>query len=178
MTPYTYLLKFIHPINKEEKFYYGVKFGKDSDPSEFFVSYFTSSKIVGALLKEHGTEAFEYEIRKTFDDPKKARDWERRVIVRMNMCDKDSWLNIAIGPKYFDWTPELKEILRKANTGKVYSETTKLKLSKALTGRKLSVEHNRRKNESNTGKKRSEATKEKMRLAWDRRKQEKMNVIS
>ena len=77
-TPYVYLLK-----NKTTGlFYYGVRFGKNCHPDDFWKTYFTSSKLVKDLIKKHGKADFEHEIRKKFDSKEAAIDWEQRVIRR------------------------------------------------------------------------------------------------
>lgn len=77
-TPYVYLLK-----NKTTGlFYYGVRFGKNCHPDDFWIDYFTSSKLVKDLIKKHGKSDFEHEIRKKFDSKEAAIDWEQRVIRR------------------------------------------------------------------------------------------------
>lgn len=89
MTPYCYLLKF----KPEEKFYYGVKYASNSDPETFWKDYFTSSTAIWRLIEEYGLESFEFEIRKTFECQAKAREWERKVIKRMNIVRDDRFLN-------------------------------------------------------------------------------------
>lgn len=78
-TPYVYLLK-----NKTAGlFYYGLRFGKNCHPDDFWVEYFTSSKLVKDLINKHGKSDFDFEIRKTFDSKEAAIDWEQRVIRRL-----------------------------------------------------------------------------------------------
>lgn len=90
---YTYLIKFL-PTGQV---YYGSRCGKNCNPSEFWVKYFTSSKVVKNLIKEHGKESFVYEIRKTFNDPKDAQKWERKVLRRMDVARKSYFLNKSNG---------------------------------------------------------------------------------
>jgi hypothetical protein len=49
-TPYTYLIGW----SSTNKFYYGVRYAKKCNPSELFISYFTSSKHVKSYMKKHG----------------------------------------------------------------------------------------------------------------------------
>lgn len=86
---YTYLLHH-KPTNK---FYYGVKFSKNSNPEDFWKRYFTSSKYIKQLIREFGEDSFEYEIRKTFLDVQKARSWENKVLRRMKVVNSESWIN-------------------------------------------------------------------------------------
>lgn len=87
--PYTYYI-YCKPINKG---YYGVKYSKNCNPKDFFVKYFTSSKIIHLLLETYGKDAFHYEIRKTFKTPKQALEWEQKVLRRMGVMKNSFWLN-------------------------------------------------------------------------------------
>ena len=85
---YTYLIGW----KKYNKYYYGVRFSKKSDPSELWISYFTSSKHVKDFYSLHG-EPDLIEIRKTFDDSDKAILWESKVLKKMKVLHDDKWLN-------------------------------------------------------------------------------------
>jgi hypothetical protein len=87
--PYTYLLKCI----PENKFYYGVRYAYGCSPSDFWNTYFTSSKHIHELINKYGKSSFVFEIRKIFDTEKHARLWERTVIKRMNMVLDDKFIN-------------------------------------------------------------------------------------
>lgn len=87
--PYTYLLKFI-PTNQ---YYYGVRYKENCHPDELFVTYFSSSKIVNKLIKDHGIAAFEFQTRKVFDSKKSARDWEQRFLIKVNAASNLLFLN-------------------------------------------------------------------------------------
>lgn len=87
--PYTYLITHI-PTNKK---YYGVRFAKGCDPSDLWISYFTSSKYISSLIKEYGKDSFEIEIRKTFNSTESARKWENKVLRRMLVTTRDDYLN-------------------------------------------------------------------------------------
>ena len=87
---YTYLLYHI-PTNL---FYYGVKWEKGCHPDTFWKDYFTSSCHVALLRTLFGDESFEFEIRRTFEDKKKAQEWEHKVLRRMKVLHKpDVWMN-------------------------------------------------------------------------------------
>lgn len=78
-TPYVYLLK-----NKTTGlFYYGLRFGKNCHPDDFWVEYFTSSKLVKDLINKHGKSDFEFEIRRKFESKESAINWEQKVIRRL-----------------------------------------------------------------------------------------------
>lgn len=75
--------------------YYGVRFKKGCNPSELWVTYFTSSKYIKKLINEHGLKAFKVEIRKIFSDVDKARDWEHRVLRKIKAKDRPDFINMT-----------------------------------------------------------------------------------
>lgn len=85
---YTYLIGW----SKHKKYYYGVRFSKKSDPKELWVTYFTSSKHVKQFQKQHGDPDI-IQIRKVFDDAEKARLWENKILIKMNVVNDEKWLN-------------------------------------------------------------------------------------
>ena len=78
--PYTYLVRF----KQTGQVYYGARFCKGANPYKFFIDYFTSSKLIHELIKSHGIDSFEYEIRKTFDSVEDCIKWENKVLNRIN----------------------------------------------------------------------------------------------
>lgn len=122
--PYTYLLKHV-PTNT---FYYGVKYANKCHPNDLWTKYFTSSKHIHELINIYGKDSFIYEIRKTFDDKQKARNWEHKVLKRINAVIRNDFLNktdnISICPN-----------AAKSMLGKKESEETRLKKSKAKLGK-------------------------------------------
>jgi len=91
---YTYCIKFL----KTNQVYYGSRCAKNCHPSEFWVTYFTSSKIVKKLINEFGKDSFIFEIRKTFaDNPKDSQKWERKVLKRINAGCRQDFLNKSNG---------------------------------------------------------------------------------
>lgn len=93
--PYTYKVTHI----ESGKFYYGVKYGKDADPDTLFKDYFTSSKVVKLMLVNEGVNAFDYEVRRTFETAIAAQEWEERVLTKVV-----SWgncLNQTISHKHY-----------------------------------------------------------------------------
>lgn len=87
---YTYLIGW----SATNKWYYGVRYAEKSTPLELWTTYFTSSKHVAAYRKQHG-EPDVVEIRRTFDTPDKAREWEHKVLRRLGVRAKDEWLNMC-----------------------------------------------------------------------------------
>lgn len=73
--PYTYRVKFI-PTGE---YYYGVRYSKTCDPSDLWMTYFTSCKKVHKLIEEFGKDSFTTEIRKIFETKEAAIAWEERV---------------------------------------------------------------------------------------------------
>lgn len=74
--PYTYLIGW----SDLKKYYYGVRYAKGCDPSDLWVDYKTSSKVVHRIAEEHGDPDI-MQIRKTFDNARDAREWEHKVLI-------------------------------------------------------------------------------------------------
>ena len=162
--PYTYLIAWTH-LNK---FYYGVRYNKsiqDKTPEQdLWVDYFTSSKYVQEFRGEHG-EPDRIEVRRVFDSPEKARDWETKFLKRIKAVENNNWLNKSYGDiKFHCFThrEETKIKIGKAGRGRKHKKDTIKKMSKAAKGRKLSEETKRKLSEVNKGKKASEETKKKL----------------
>jgi hypothetical protein len=88
MQPYTYLLKWTQ-LNIS---YYGVRYSKSCNPNDLWVTYFTSSHHVTAFVKQHGDPDV-IQIRKTFQDTAIARQWEHRVLKRLQVGWRKDYLN-------------------------------------------------------------------------------------
>jgi hypothetical protein len=93
--PYTYLVKF----KPTGKVYYGsrcqnfTKFNR-LPADDFWHRYTTSSENINKLIEEHGKDAFEYEIRRTFDTVEEMAEWETRVLTRCKVLQRqDIWMN-------------------------------------------------------------------------------------
>ena len=89
-TPYTYLLKF----KPTGQVYYGCRYGKGCHPSDLFLTYFTSSKIVKKLILVYGIDAFSYEVRRIFHSKQKCIEWEQRILHHFNVLTNTTFLNI------------------------------------------------------------------------------------
>lgn len=95
-TPYTY-----HLYHKPtEKHYYGSRFAKGCHPSDLWVKYFTSSPIIKDLIKIHGKDSFNVEVRKTFDCPIKCQNYENKVLRRLGVPYNKKWYNRHYGHVY------------------------------------------------------------------------------
>ena len=100
--------------------YYGVRYAKDCNPDDFWKSYFTSSNYVKEYRKLYGEPNIK-QIRKTFDDRDCAVTWEHKVLRRLDVENRDDYLN-----KYANW---------KTPANKIFTENHKKKISKALKGK-------------------------------------------
>ncbi len=87
-TPYTYLIGW----SILNKWYYGVRYGKDCNPNDLWNPYKTSSKYVKEFIKEHG-EPDIIEVSKIFYSIKSALKYESVVIRRMKCVRSVNWLN-------------------------------------------------------------------------------------
>ena len=179
--PYTYLIGWTN-LNK---FYYGVRYKRGCSPSDFWKSYFTSSKIVKKYRELYG-EPDIIEIRKTFDCPHKAKLWESKVLTKLDCARQEKWINrnncdgkfhtidglseetkqklsqIRKGRKL---TEEWKAKIGAANKNKIRSEEFRKQVSLTHKGRKrpfTSEEHRRNLSKAITGKKHSDETRKKI----------------
>jgi hypothetical protein len=86
---YTYLIGW----KKHNKWYYGVRYSSKCNPNDLWKKYFTSSKVVKLFREVYG-EPDVIQIRKTFNEPTKAKLWEQKVLKRMCVSSNDKWLNL------------------------------------------------------------------------------------
>jgi hypothetical protein len=117
MIPFTYLIGW----SKNDQYYYGVRYAIGCRPTDLWESYFTSSDEVGKYVEENG-EPDIIQIRKTFDNPETAREWEHKVLRRMRVVKRDDFLNKSAGKNngFYQRTEEH----RKALSEKAKKETT------------------------------------------------------
>ena len=155
--PYTYLVK--HKATG--KVYYGsrcqnfTKFNRT--PLEDFWNYYTtSSENINNIIKNEGKDAFEYEIRRTFNSIEEMASWENRVLTRSRVLERqDIWMNgniagykivTAAGAKKISEThkgvPKTEEQKRKlresnfeTNKGRIQTKEHRLKNSTANSGK-------------------------------------------
>jgi hypothetical protein len=178
-TPYTYFVLHMPTGLK----YYGSKYGKGSDPSTFWKpgGYFTSSDKVKHLLEEYGIDSFKAEVRKVFNKPDQALNYEYRFLKRVNAIKKTDWLNENLGgEKFRNVGPASKKALesqrKKKQTpegnakrsaslkGRVISEETRKLMSLSQLNRPKDKEDNRRDKirEKAIGRGHDDATKSKL----------------
>lgn len=91
--PYTYYL-YHKPTGKK---YYGARWRKGCNPTDLWVTYFSSCKKVHKLIKEYGVDSFTYKIRKVFETKEQARLWEQKVLRRLKVKKSLIWLNTSLG---------------------------------------------------------------------------------
>ena len=124
MVPYTYLIGWKY-LNK---FYYGVRYAKDCDPSDLWSKYYTSSSIVKSFCKKYGNPDI-LDIRKTFENQQEARLHEEKVLRRLDCAGRDDFLNVrngrAIPPELASHPGEVHPMF-----GKNHSQESKNKMRK------------------------------------------------
>lgn len=123
-----------------DTWYYGVRYARGCHPNDLWTTYFTSSKYVKVFREKNGDPDV-IEVRQTFPTDTLAREWEYKVLRRLNAIHNERWLNKtdnkSIPPPYGNtWnkgkikTEETLKKMRLANLGKSLSEKTKQKLRK------------------------------------------------
>lgn len=141
-TPYTYFIKW----SELGKSYYGVRFAKNCHPSDFWVTYFTSSKEVKRIRNQFGDPDV-IMIHKVFDSINEARNFEHAVLKFLEVPKNRFWLNKANGK-----VP--------TNLGIKRSEEAKIKSSLSQKGRTFSEEHKKKLSDAKAGVKRGPRTPE------------------
>lgn len=130
-TPYTYRIKW----SSTGVSYYGVRYAKNCNPKEFWITYFTSSQYVADYVKRHGEPDIK-EIRKTFNNSTKiidAQEWEHRVLKRLKVIKRTDWLNKTDNKAFYSTDPEV-ENKRRTNLKKALNtDKTKELLRIAVT---------------------------------------------
>jgi len=90
--PYTYLIGW----SSHNRYYYGVRYAKDCNPNDLWVSYFTSSKYVKNFFERYGDPDV-IQVRKTFSTVDDARFWEHKVLKRLRVVNNPIFLNESDG---------------------------------------------------------------------------------
>jgi len=165
MKPFAYLITSLI----DGKRYYGIRFSKDSNPSQLWTTYFTSSKEVRDRIKKYGVDSFKAEVRKVFETPQQALNWESRFLTRINAAAREDWINRSNG--YLSMgsictgkvkPPGYWEKWRMVRKGHTVTEETKKKIGDANRGRKQTAEANEKRRIASTGYRHSEETLKKM----------------
>jgi hypothetical protein len=143
--PYTYLIGW----NTLGKYYYGVRYAKNCNPSDFWKRYFTSSKKVKEYVNQYGKPDV-IEIRKTFSSAAAAIKWETTVLRRLNVLVEDKWLNANIAGAQLQ-TPETRKKKSEKLKGRKKPEGFGAIVSKNKKNTKLSEETKRLLSTQNQG---------------------------
>lgn len=157
--PYTYLIGW----PEQDIWYYGARYRKGCHPSDLWNPYKTSSKVVKDVVAELGDPPVRL-IRRVFEQPNRSRNWESRVLTKLDAANSPRWLNKTNGsPKFFTSSPpsaSTREKIGKAHRGRVHTAETRAKLSQAKLGKKHPDDTIRKRIESN--RRHSFETREKM----------------
>jgi hypothetical protein len=159
--PYTYLIGWSN-INK---WYYGVRFAKNCKPDDLWVKYFTSSKQVKMYREKYGEPDIVH-VRKIFTSTNLARNWETRVIKKINAVLNENWLNKTDNTDKFYHEglrgEQTQEHRNKLSQAKIGNSNRKGKKFSPEAIEKLKIARNNRKVEPMLGKKHSDESKKKM----------------
>lgn len=132
--PYTYLIGW----SSQQKFYYGVRFAKNCNPSDLWIKYFTSSRLVAKYRVLYG-EPDIIQIRKTFSDKNSAVLWEEKVLRKLDIKNNEKMINMNVAGaitknNHLGGAKKGNVPWNKGKTG-IYSTETKQKISKARIGK-------------------------------------------
>lgn len=136
MIPYTYLIGWV----QQDKWYYGVRYSKTCHPDDLWKTYFTSSKLVKEFREIYG-EPTVIQVRKTFTDALSAREWESKVLIRMNAVKSDKFLNQSYSCGKFYCTAEQYAKRPAGRKRKPLTEEHRKRLSEVRRGRRKTQKH-------------------------------------
>lgn len=149
-TPYTYLIGW----SKYNKYYYGVRYARNCDPSDLWITYFTSSKLVRDRRIDWG-EPDIIQVRKTFTTHAEAILWEQKVLTRLNVLAESKWLNQSVGGVTAILQQSYDHIHKRTYNKKHHPKQREIALQALQKARAV-----------NKGKKQSEATQQKKRETY------------
>jgi hypothetical protein len=116
--------------------------------------YHTSCTEIKKLVKEYGLDAFEWEVRRKFDEPKQSVEWEKKVLRRSKvLSNQDKWINGNIAGHILA-TPASRKKISDFHKGKPKSDEHKQKISQANKGKvkgPQTVEHRLKNSVANSG---------------------------
>lgn len=100
--PYTYLIGW----SQQDKWYYGRRTARNCDPSEFWSSYFTSSKYVSNFREKYGDPDI-IKIDKIFDNIKECKIYEEKILLEFDVQNNEMFLNRKNGDSKWDTTNQV-----------------------------------------------------------------------
>ena len=157
---YTYLIGW----TKQDLWYYGCRWANKCSPEDdLWHKYKTHGTRIPKTIERYG-EPDVIQVRKTFDTAVQAQQWEKQVLIRMRVLEKENWLNQNIAGVIFH-TKEIRRKISEAAKGRKpppFSKEHKQKIRESKLGKPRSEETKRKLREANTGKKHTEETKRKM----------------
>ena len=107
--PYTYCITFLLTGQR----YYGCRYANKNknvaNPNEFWLTYFTSSKVIKELILLHGKESFAFQIRQIFKTKEETVIWEHKLLTRIDAAASLEWFNKNNGAGKFHATKNRKQ---------------------------------------------------------------------
>jgi hypothetical protein len=157
--PYYYIIGWTN-LNK---WYVGCRFAIGCSPDDFWVKYFTSSSYVSEFRTING----EPDVRWVFPvkTPREAIDNEYRIMNEFhNFLNDQRWLNKNVGGIMVK-DDDVKDRISRSLTGRKLSDETRRKMSQASKGKPKSDEHRAKLAELNRNKVSDQSYKDKLSLA-------------
>lgn len=111
---YVYKITFL----PTDQYYIGYRGSKNATPDDLLATYFTSSKVVARLIKEHGVDKFAKEILAEFDTGVKAYEYEQQLLREHDVESNTQMLNKRLTSCALD-------------TFKYHTEKTRVQMSKS-----------------------------------------------
>jgi hypothetical protein len=118
MKPYTYVVGW----SKHNKYYYGCRHAKVADPTDLWVSYFTSSNYVAVLRDMYG-EPDVVRIHKTFETPRECVNYERRIIRKL--INRPHFINMNVAGSIVGGNPYPRTEIQKQSAKKLMTTLSK-----------------------------------------------------
>lgn len=126
--PYTYLVGW----SKLDRWYYGVRSANKCAPvDDLWKVYYTSSKYVKELRREHGDPDV-IVVRRMFGNPTQAYEWEKKVLRRLGVLCTKRWLNKNVAG-CIAHTNEIHAAIRQSLMGRKVSRKTRTKIANSLS---------------------------------------------
>lgn len=141
-TPYTYFIRW----NDLDLNYYGRRTAKGCQPEEFFISYFTSSKLVEDTIAEYGMPDV-IKVHKYFSTIPACRSQEERFLTRVKAARNPRFLNQTNGDSKFDTTGKSHYVV--ILSGKII--TTYIDDPRILSGEIINVNNGKNLGNKNRG---------------------------